>query len=842
MLKKISELIASVIPDSVPATAPYDSDNFEVAYDAIVKDARFYHGSWSVGFGQNEAYQLLRKKWLLGRQQRFVVWLVDQSKRSFIKNGKRYWNRTHSFHSNILDALLGTQLFDSASSVVTIGRLFLDNQSYKGSKLTTWPVKKFILQLERRYKKGLTPEPEVVALLKEYIQRLKTERALSLRLMKLLGEELEIQAFTFVTEGDHFGEQMNFLVEEYWPENNFSAVLHHASTAKAGKPSKKWLTSASSLLEPLDQDRTKAFFGAFLETLRTTPVFERPTFWYNQYNLLHHDNAETAKGLLWITSLFNDEEFSRQLAKVAAAAYKKVPNKGPLDTKTGNACVTALSITKSLHGISQLAGLSYRIKQTGIRNKVDKILREAAAIKNVSRQEIEDLSVIEFGLSDDLLTVEVGDYTAEICLLKPGKSSMQWRKGDKVQKSIPKAVKDGFPEALKALKAKKKSLQTDSINLRDRIDWGLRLNREMSLTYFVDTWQNNSLLNFFADRLIWIFFGADGTSSIAAIKGTDGWEDNKGQVVELTGKTKLRLWHPALATVGEVDQWRKYLISKEVTQPFKQAFREVYLLTAAEEQTGTYSNRMAAHILKQHQFANLARGRGWTYSLIGAYDHGMSTQACYQYLPELGIRVEYIIQEMQNGDNFNEIGIWNYVSTDQVRFLDTTHHGELMELNVIPPVLLSEVLRDTDLFTGVASIGNDDQWADGGEDVFRSYFYNYATRDLSGMGQNRKLALERLIPRLKIKDVATVDDKYVRVKGKLRKYKIHIGSGNILMEPNDQYLCIVPATFSASKMPMDKLYLPFEGDRTLSIIISKALLLAADDKITDRTIVQQLKW
>jgi hypothetical protein len=197
---------------------------------------------------------------------------------------------------------------------------------------------------------------------------------------------------------------------------------------------------------------------------------------------------------------------------------------------------------------------------------------------------------------------------------------------------------------------------------------------------------------------------------------------------------------------------------------------------------------------------------------------------------------------MQNGDNFNEIGIWNYVSTDQVRFLDTTHHGELMELNVIPPVLLSEVLRDTDLFTGVASIGNDDQWADGGEDVFRSYFYNYATRDLSGMGQNRKLALERLIPRLKIKDVATVDDKYVRVKGKLRKYKIHIGSGNILMEPNDQYLCIVPATFSASKMPMDKLYLPFEGDRTLSIIISKALLLAADDKITDRTIVQQLKW
>jgi hypothetical protein len=27
------------------------------------------------------------------------------------------------------------------------------------------------------------------------------------------------------------------------------------------------------------------------------------------------------------------------------------------------------------------------------------------------------------------------------------------------------------------------------------------------------------------------------------------------------------------------------------------------------------------------------------------------------------------------------------------------------------------------------------------------------------------------------------------VKGELRTYRIHLGSGNILMEPNDQYLC-----------------------------------------------------
>lgn len=67
---------------------------------------------------------------------------------------------------------------------------------------------------------------------------------------------------------------------------------------------------------------------------------------------------------------------------------------------------------------------------------------------------------------------------------------------------------------------------------------------------------------------------------------------------------------------------------------------------------------------------------------------------------------------------------------------------------------------------------------------------------------------------------------------------IHMGSGNILMEPNDQYLCIVPD--SRSKATQGDLFLPFEGDNTLSIILSKALLLAEDTRIKDPTIVRQI--
>jgi len=73
----------------------------------------------------------------------------------------------------------------------------------------------------------------------------------------------------------------------------------------------------------------------------------------------------------------------------------------------------------------------------------------------------------------------------------------------------------------------------------------------------------------------------------------------------------------------------------------------------------------------------------------------------------------------------------------------------------------------------------------------------------------------------------------------MRTYKIHLGSGNILMEPNDQYLCIVPRQGEpANSSPV---LLPFEGDCTLSIILSKAFILAEDAKIKDPTITQQIK-
>jgi hypothetical protein len=229
-------------------------------------------------------------------------------------------------------------------------------------------------------------------------------------------------------------------------------------------------------------------------------------------------------------------------------------------------------------------------------------------------------------------------------------------------------------------------------------------------------------------------------------------------------------------------------------------------------------------------------------------------------LPQWGLRAEFWIEGI--GDNYGtdtaESGAFLRVATDQVRFyriplspfLSPARSGgeggrrpgedELVPLDQIPPLVFSEIMRDVDLFVGVASVGNDPTWNDGGPaGRFRDYWLSYSFGDLSATAQTRKAILERLVPRLKIADRCSFADKFLVVRGQLRSYQIHLGSGNILMTPNDQYLCIVP---KQSAVAGDgNVFLPFEGDGLLSVILSKAFLLAEDDRIKDASIVSQLK-
>ncbi len=67
-----------------------------------------------------------------------------------------------------------------------------------------------------------------------------------------------------------------------------------------------------------------------------------------------------------------------------------------------------------------------------------------------------------------------------------------------------------------------------------------------------------------------------------------------------------------------------------------------------------------------------------------------------------------------------------------------------------------------------------------------------------------------------------------------------VGKAHSEMSPDDRYLCIVPGRSSAKKAT-GPVMLPFEGDEILSIILSKAFMLVDESKISDPTILSQIR-
>ncbi|MBB5378361.1 hypothetical protein HNQ07_003867 [Deinococcus metalli] len=632
-----------------------------------------------------------------------------------------------------------------------------------------------------------------------------------------------------------------------WP-----ALVAFARTASAGKPSAKWLKDAEKHLSAVGAAPFREVLTAAL------PLLPRPrTFRLNpmQYGgdpnlLLDEFNALSLKGLLWMVPLASDDALTRAVAGVVESALKKVPGVGPRAPKIANAAVYALSRTESGAALSALARLATTVTFKGTLKEVHKGLEVVAARLAVTPDELLELGVPTLGLTAVGERVDVlGDVEARLSVGADG-THLGFTRGGKALKSVPASVKTDHAEELADLKAAQKEAEKSVAALAQRLDGLMVQPRVWPGEAWTERYLHHPLAGTVARRLIWLVDG------VAALWADGDLRDVQGAPVAVAPAAEIQLWHPIGRGVPEVLAWRDRLDVLGITQPFKQAWREVYVLTDAERRTGTYSNRFAGHILRQHQFHALAALRGWRNRLRLMVDD--SYPPAMRDLPAYGLRAEYWIQGIGQdyGTDSTESGSYLRLNTDQVRFypLDApenhAHAGggsyemwvnqtqqpvNPLPLEQIPPLALSEVLRDVDLFVGVASVGNDPTWQDGGPGGrFREYWHSYSFGDLTETAKTRAAYLKRLIPRLKIAARLSLDGRFLRVQGDRRAYRIHLGSANILMEPNDQYLCIIPGGKGSGPD------VNFDGDRVLSLVLSKAFLLADDTAITDPVILQQL--
>ena len=613
--------------------------------------------------------------------------------------------------------------------------------------------------------------------------------------------------------GPHAIRRLDAVTDDVGP---VSDLLSHAATATSGpRPTKSWEKRMGEILAATPP--APALLDDLLDGVLTcTPAtVERWGFQYRE--TVGPDNGDLVRGLIWAARMLDPPWLVPRLQAIAAELMEA-------DSKLPNACFAALGRIGRPEAIAALTQLQRATRNRGNLKQIASALGSAAETAGVSASELVEAFVPDGGLdADSRRRARLGDVVATVAVHDGGRVTLTYERGGTALARPPKETAAQFPSELAALKADVSELRKLVAGERARLEDLLVEDRRWDLETWRGRYLGHPVTGRLASGLLWrVMSGGRETAMLGATVPTAS-----------PGAT-VRPWHPVHVPAEEVGEWREYLMAHEVTQPFKQAFREIYVLTPAERRTWTYSNRFAAHVLDYQQVYALMKERRWATNYLGPYDGGYEGEAKRDF-PSWGLRASFLHEPVDTETHAYRV---EYCTTDQVRFTRLGGRGgELIPLVDVPPVVFSEAMRDVDLFVGVASIAADPAWADRGEDRHFAYWQQVAFGELTPTAETRKDVLQRLLPKLKIAAQARISENYLVVDGRLHTYNIHLGSANILMSPNDRYLCIVP---DRPTNPTSVRFVPFEGDRILTVILSKAFLLAEDDKIKDESIRQQL--
>ena len=461
---------------------------------------------------------------------------------------------------------------------------------------------------------------------------------------------------------------------------NRAAWIELLSLAGDGsKPAKKWLVAASAAVQAIG-------VAAFVQTARRwfalvapRPVDRGDGNWYAP--AMGDANSDGLKNLVWACSTIDEPQASEQLAvavgDLAVRCFTKIRGVGALSTKAGNACIYVLSQLPGMRSVAQLSRLGTRVRYKQALALVEKSKQECARRAGVSAIDLEEMSLPTFGLDvEGRARFELGKHTAELALVED-KATLTFFEGKKRLKSAPAS------DEVAELKATHKELAALVPTVRARLERWMFEPRSWSLADLRARYLDHPLVARLARRMI---YATDKTTVVFF----DGRPiDRKGKEVTLADDAQLTLWHPLNRPAKEVAEWRAFLASIDVTQPFKQVDRELYLVD--KEANAKASSRFAGRVVRQHKLAALCRERGWAYTLMGTFDGGNTPT---RHLPTYDLTVALDVGVPEDAQ-VAASGIYLEVVTENVRF---SREHRALKLTDVPPRCFSELMRDVDLF------------------------------------------------------------------------------------------------------------------------------------------------
>ena len=283
----------------------------------------------------------------------------------------------------------------------------------------------------------------------------------------------------------------------------------------------------------------------------------------------------------------------------------------------------------------------------------------------------------------------------------------------------------------------------------------------------------------------------------------EGLKDAEGNTLPWGACVSVQIAHPFhLFKAGGWHIWQGLLFDQKIRQPFKQAFRELYVKTA-DELGRTDSPRYAGHQIQPKKAAAALKTRRW----VADMEAGLQ-KVFYQ---ENIVAVLYA-----QADWFTPADI-EAPAIEGVGFLDRLT-GKSLIIDGLPDVLFSEVMRDVDLAVSVAYVGGVDPEA------------SHSTVEM------RRALLEFTLPLFSVSNVR-IEKNHAVIQGKRTNYTVHLGSG-VIHQQGGAMLQIV-AVHSSHR---GRLFLPFlDSDPQTAEILTKVLFLAEDDRIQDPNILGQIR-
>ena len=397
--------------------------------------------------------------------------------------------------------------------------------------------------------------------------------------------------------------------------------------------------------------------------------------------------------------------------------------------------------------------------------------------------------------ADHFTPKEVEDVALSLSVAADGAVSLVCTKGGKPLKAIPAKLKKNA--YVLELKDAEKNLKEQYRRAKKMLEEMMEDGTPLLACEIANVMTYNPVIAPLLKPLVFQSGTALGFYADGALVAADGAR------TELAEDAEVKIAHALdLYESGTWADYQKYLFEKEIRQPFKQVFRELYIKTA-DEHGKESSHRYAGHQVQPAKTVALLKTRRWV------IDGSEGLQRIY-YKANIIARIYALADWYSPADIEAPTLEW-------VEFFDRKTFQRL-PIDDVPDLIFSEVMRDVDLVVSVAHVGGVDPEA------------SHSTVEM------RRAIVQFNLPLFKLDNVQ-LEGAHAHIHGKLGDYTVHLGSG-IIQQKAGAMINVLPV----HSQHRGRLFLPFlDEDPKTAEILSKIILFAEDGKIKDPFILDQIR-